>query len=107
MMGISPQRYIVSMRLNAARNMLSAGKTDIEQIARRCGFADRYQFSKAFKKHYGIPPGKYREQLNEFILKPKWLVISKILQNTCNVFYKHIYLRHMDSTTVITICQRE
>ena len=62
MMGISPQRYIVSMRLNAARNMLSAEKTDIEQIARRCGFADRYCFSKAFKQYFGIAPGAFRRQ---------------------------------------------
>ena len=69
--GMSPKYYRLNIQLERARKLLNEKESDIEKIATTCGFADRYQFSKAFKKHYGIPPGKYREQLNEFILKPK------------------------------------
>ena len=61
MLGISPQRYIASMRLNAARNMLLNEKISIEEIAVRCNFADRYCFSKAFKQYFGIAPGAFRK----------------------------------------------
>jgi AraC-like DNA-binding protein len=61
MLGISPQRYIASMRLNAARNMLLNEKTSIEEIAARCNFADRYCFSKAFKQYFGVAPGAFRK----------------------------------------------
>lgn len=59
---ISPKRYFLSMRLNRARNMLAAKDADIAQIARTCGFADRYQFSKAYKQFFGITPGAFRRQ---------------------------------------------
>ena len=35
---------------------------EISAIAENCGFADRYAFSKAFKKYTGVSPAKYRMQ---------------------------------------------
>ena len=61
-LGISPQKYYMSMRLNAARSMLINEVVDIENIAQRCGFADRYCFSKAFKQFFGIAPGAFRRR---------------------------------------------
>ena len=60
--GITPQRYLMSVRLNAARNMLVNETLDIERIAGICGFADRYCFSKAFKNCFGVAPGAFRKQ---------------------------------------------
>lgn len=62
---ISPKRYFLSMRLNRARNMLASGKKDIAEVARSCGFADRYQFSKAYKQFFGISPGAFRRHTTE------------------------------------------
>lgn len=59
-MGISPQRYIKSLQLNSARNMLINSNISIENIAIKCGFADRYSFSKAFKSFFAISPGTLR-----------------------------------------------
>ena len=53
------------MRLNRARNMLASGKKDITEVARSCGFADRYQFSKAYKQFFGITPGAFRRHTAE------------------------------------------
>lgn len=58
--GISPRRCAMQLRLEKARCSLISGETDICRIARECGFADRYAFSKAFKKYTGIPPARYR-----------------------------------------------
>ena len=59
-MNISPQRYIKSLQLNAARNMLINSHIPIEDIATQCGFADRYSFSKAFKSFFAVSPGSLR-----------------------------------------------
>lgn len=59
-MNISPQRYIKSLQLNAARNMLINSNIAIEEIATQCGFADRYSFSKAFKSFFAVSPGSLR-----------------------------------------------
>ena len=60
MLGISPQRYLASMRLTGARNLLINETSSIEEIAVICGFSDRYSFSKAFKQYFGIAPGAFR-----------------------------------------------
>ncbi|MBE6366420.1 MAG: helix-turn-helix transcriptional regulator [Lentisphaerae bacterium] len=61
-MKITPQKYFLNMRLNAARKVLLEQQMDIAEAAEKFGFADRYQFSKAFKKYFGIPPGRYLMQ---------------------------------------------
>jgi AraC-like DNA-binding protein len=38
--------------------MLKSGHFTVSEIALKCGFADIFSFSKAFKKHYGISPSK-------------------------------------------------
>lgn len=60
--GISPHRYFKQLALEKARAMLSFGTASINEIAETCGFADRYIFSKAFKKETGISPAEYRSR---------------------------------------------
>lgn len=64
-LGISPQRYFMSMRLNAARNKLLNSSVSINDIAGDCGFSDRYAFSKAFKQFFGVAPGEFRKRETE------------------------------------------
>jgi transcriptional regulator GlxA family with amidase domain len=35
----------------------------IEQIAERCGFCDRYHFSRVFQKHREMGPATFRRTL--------------------------------------------
>lgn len=58
--GMSPQHYAMQLRLEKARCALSGSNDPIDKIAIDCGFADRYAFSKAFKKYTGVSPAKYR-----------------------------------------------
>lgn len=60
-MGSSPQTYFRRRRLEAACNMLDSTNSSIDEIAIDAGFYDRYHFSRAFKKEYGISPAKYRK----------------------------------------------
>ena len=47
------------------KRLLSEDENSLDEIAQRCGFSDGYSMSKFFKKHEGLPPGKYRKSLYE------------------------------------------
>ena len=58
--GIPPHRYKNNLRLDFARKLLQETNDRIPDIAERCGYVDRYQFSKAFKKYFGVTPAAIR-----------------------------------------------
>jgi len=35
-------------------------------VAERSGYGSEYSFSRAFTRHHGQPPGRYRRQSREF-----------------------------------------
>jgi two-component system response regulator YesN len=53
--------YVVSKRLNLAKDLLSDASLSIQEIVERVGYKDYFHFNKLFKKHYGITPSKYRK----------------------------------------------
>jgi AraC family transcriptional regulator len=59
--GFSPHRYLLQQKMIRARDCLLNGQSSIAEIARMCGFADRYTFSKAFKKFFGATPASIRK----------------------------------------------
>ena len=61
--GITPKSYNNSRRMELAQMLLMDKSLSIDDIAIRCGFADRYQFSKQFTAYYAISPGRYRKQI--------------------------------------------
>lgn len=59
--GCTPNNFILTTRLNAARRMLLANKSlNVSEIAYRCGFSDPKYFSRCFKKTMGVPPSEMR-----------------------------------------------
>jgi AraC-like DNA-binding protein len=62
--GMSPQRYILQRQLEKAQLMLTDHELDINTIAMKTGFADRYHFSKAFKAFFGTSPAAMRKKLD-------------------------------------------
>lgn len=56
--GDSPINYLINVRLNKARALLSEGRLSIAAIAQTVGYQDAYYFSKLYKKHFGCPPSK-------------------------------------------------
>ena len=70
--GLSPARYIQTVRLNIAAKMLENSDMSITDIAIATGFSSIVHFSSSFKKKYGMSPTQYiqekaREQKNEHI----------------------------------------
>ena len=57
-----PGRYIVTARINAARQLLETSSMLVADIATACGFYDQSHFSKAFLRERGATPGTYRRQ---------------------------------------------
>jgi AraC-like DNA-binding protein len=56
--GIAPHRYVVARRIDTARGRLLDGEP-IALVAAEVGFFDQAHFTRQFKRHVGIPPGRY------------------------------------------------
>jgi AraC-like DNA-binding protein len=59
--GIAPHQYVLSRRIDAARKRLLGGEP-IALVAAGVGFYDQAHFTRQFKRHVGIPPGRYARQ---------------------------------------------
>ncbi|MEL6354955.1 MAG: AraC family transcriptional regulator [Cyanobacteria bacterium J06627_28] len=51
-----------SYRMEKARQLLLEGEVSVSEAAHRVGFVSRGYFAAAFRKKFGISPGKYRRQ---------------------------------------------
>lgn len=57
--GISPYRYLLTVRLDRAKGLLEEGVVPVE-VAQRTGFADQSHFSNFFKECIGLTPKQYQ-----------------------------------------------
>ena len=60
--GSSPHQYLVQVRVNAARSLLSAGsgQRSLAEVAAAVGFADQSHLTRQFKRHFGVTPSQFR-----------------------------------------------
>lgn len=61
--GQTPHEYLVSIRLEKAKEMLNNDEFCIEDIARLCGFVNPGHFSTLFKRFEGVTPTEYRKRI--------------------------------------------
>ena len=66
--GITPYRYLETVRIAAAKVLLQRGMRPAE-AALRTGFADQSHFSRQFRRHMGLPPGVYRKMFQKGVEK--------------------------------------
>lgn len=57
--GMPPQEFLTQLRMHKARDFLELGHS-VTDTAAMCGFLDLANFSKLYKKTYGISPNNYR-----------------------------------------------
>ena len=57
--GTTPHAYLIQRRVRVVRRLLAAGASPAE-AADRAGFADQSHMTRAFSRHFGITPARYR-----------------------------------------------
>ena len=62
-MGVSPQQYLIDLRLRNARDLLISTDLSISEVARSVGYDDPLYFSRLYRKHYGLSPRESRHAL--------------------------------------------
>ena len=66
--GLTPVAYVLQVRLNYARRMISNEDISMTAIASKCGFQSLSHFSRAFKQQFGISPLQYRKNIEDINL---------------------------------------
>ncbi len=64
-MYMSPQEYLMQVRMNRGREMLMQMDEPVYVIAQSVGYEDQLSFSKIFKKKFGLSPENYRKKIRE------------------------------------------
>jgi YesN/AraC family two-component response regulator len=57
--------YVTMVRIEQAKVLLRTSSLTMTQIANAIGYANDAGLIRVFKKHEGITPGKYRDNMNE------------------------------------------
>jgi AraC-like DNA-binding protein len=60
MVGQPTHRYLIARRMDEAALMLESSDDSIARIATRVGYQKAAAFSKVFRRHHGVSPGRYR-----------------------------------------------
>jgi AraC-like DNA-binding protein len=60
LVGSAPLEYLTRWRLDLAARRLRDTTDPIETIARSVGYTSPFAFTRAFTRHHGLPPARYR-----------------------------------------------
>ena len=60
--GVSPSRYHLNLRMNAARRLLRETKESVVAIALDVGYNNPSRFAQLFRRETGLTPNDYRQQ---------------------------------------------
>jgi AraC family transcriptional regulator len=61
--GISPHQYMLTCRIEKAQKLLTKQDLSLAEISLQVGFHDQSRFTSMFRKHTGVTPKKYRDEL--------------------------------------------
>lgn len=59
LLGVSPYRYLIFRRLDAARALMN-GRTPLAEVAAASGFSDQSHLTRHFRSAYGLTPAQWR-----------------------------------------------
>ncbi len=75
--GLTPQAYLNSLRLGAARDLLRRSNLSVSEVAWQVGLQDVSYFSRLFRRHNGLSPLRYREAARGKLFDPGGLSVAK------------------------------
>ena len=58
--GVSPQKYLINLRIQNAVGLISTGYYSLKEIAALSGYTDYKYFTVEFKKQMGVSPSEYK-----------------------------------------------
>lgn len=64
--GVTPKQYILDIRMQKAKQLLTESEFSVSAIAEECGFTSVYSFSRAFKERTNQSPTEFAK-LNKII----------------------------------------
>ena len=59
---MTPQEYLLSFRMNKAKELLKDSSISVQNVAYSVGYNDPLSFSKFFKRETGLSPSEYRKK---------------------------------------------
>jgi transcriptional regulator GlxA family with amidase domain len=62
--GMSPAKFVASIRVGAARHELERSADTVAAIARRCGFGTAETLRRSLHRHLGVSPEAYRQRFS-------------------------------------------
>jgi AraC family cel operon transcriptional repressor len=68
--GITPSEYVNALRLSEAARLLRNTGMRVLDIQLECGFESASHFNERFRREFGLPPSKYRQQ-NRAAINPR------------------------------------
>ncbi|MEU4208695.1 AraC family transcriptional regulator [Streptomyces sp. NPDC026206] len=62
LVGQPPLTYLTWWRMTTAGRLLRGSDAPLRTVAEQAGYTSEFAFAKAFKREYGVAPGRYRKQ---------------------------------------------
>jgi AraC-like DNA-binding protein len=62
--GITFNKYVNSLRISKARQLLHENNKSMSEIAFACGYSNQYHFTRTFKRLMNTPPRSFRKSLS-------------------------------------------
>jgi transcriptional regulator GlxA family with amidase domain len=72
-MGTTPSRYLLQLRVEAARRLLEQTDKSPAQISAACGFSGTDLMRRAFQRLLGTAPEKYRRHFHRLASRTLYL----------------------------------
>lgn len=63
---LSPKQYLIEVRINKAKQLLTDGFLKINAVASQCGLTNQYHFCRIFKEKTGLTPTEYSKHNKVF-----------------------------------------
>ncbi|HCI6133053.1 TPA: helix-turn-helix transcriptional regulator [Klebsiella variicola subsp. variicola] len=79
--GISLATYLRMRKMTVAGNLLKQSTLAISEIGLLVGFDEISSFNRAFRRHYGTSPGKYRIYWEHYVKKEVYPVRGLVEKN--------------------------
>ena len=58
--GMTPHEYVIHCRVQRAKDLLTASKLPLSEIALASGFSDQSHLARRFREYVGVTPSSYR-----------------------------------------------